>query len=97
MSVTYTTAAERDNARLWREARHGWPPPLLTVTSCVAVLAIALACVGRLRALDESQLAGGPVVNLNTVRDAQRWSLRSAPRSRTRTTAGWQRPSCSDS
>ena len=71
MSVTYTTAAERDRRRLLREARFGWPEPLLAVTSCVAALAIALACIGRLRAVDASEAGGGPVVNLNTVRDAR--------------------------
>ena len=72
MSVTYTTAAERDTHRLWRDARRGWPEPLLAVTSCVAALAIVLACIGRLRAFDESEVggAGARVVNLNTVRDA---------------------------
>ncbi len=69
MSVTYTTAADRDAHRLWRETRHGWPAPLLAVTSAVAALAIVLACTGRLRAFDESE-AGGRVVNLNTVRGA---------------------------
>jgi cell division protein FtsW (lipid II flippase) len=70
MSLTYTTAAERDTHRLWRDARHGWPEPLLVVTSCVAALAIALACFGRLRAFDESEPDSRRVVNLNTVRGA---------------------------
>jgi cell division protein FtsW (lipid II flippase) len=71
MSVTYTTAAERDTQRLWREARLRWPEPLLVVTSCVTALAIGLACIGRLRALDESETAGtAAVVNLNAIRDA---------------------------
>jgi hypothetical protein len=70
MSVTYTTAAQRDSHRVWRETRHGWPEPLLVVTSAVAALAIVLACTGRLRALDESEAAGGRVVNLSTVRGA---------------------------
>jgi hypothetical protein len=33
MSLTYTTAAERDTLRLNREARYGWPEPLLAATS----------------------------------------------------------------
>jgi cell division protein FtsW (lipid II flippase) len=70
MSVTYTTAAERDRHRLWRDARPGWREPILLATSCVAALAIVLACVGRLRVLDEAQLGGGRAINLNTVRDA---------------------------
>ncbi|MCA1561615.1 MAG: FtsW/RodA/SpoVE family cell cycle protein [Acidobacteria bacterium] len=71
MSVTYTTAAERDTLRLRQAARYRWPEPLLVVTSCVAVLAIVLACIGRLRAFDESEAnVGGRVVNLNIVRDA---------------------------
>jgi cell division protein FtsW (lipid II flippase) len=71
MSVTYTTAAERDTRRLWRETRPGWPEPLLAATSCVAALAIGLACVGRLRAFDASEAGGGrAVVNLNAVRDS---------------------------
>ena len=68
MSVTYTTAATRDAYRQQRVARYGLPVPLLAATSCVAVLAIALACVGRLRAFDEVE-RGRQVVNLNTVSD----------------------------
>ena len=70
MSVTYTTAAERDRQRSWHEARRAWPEPLLMAASLVAVLAIALACAGRLRALDGAEIGGGRVVNLNTVRGA---------------------------
>jgi cell division protein FtsW (lipid II flippase) len=70
MSLTYTTAAERDTHRLWRDARHGWPEPLLVATSCVAALAILLSCIGRLRAFDESETGSGRVVNVNTVRGA---------------------------
>ncbi|MGH8310749.1 MAG: FtsW/RodA/SpoVE family cell cycle protein, partial [Steroidobacteraceae bacterium] len=68
MSVTYTTAAERDAYRQRQVARYGLPEPLLMATSCVAVLAIALACIGRLRALDEAE-RGRQVVNLNAARD----------------------------
>ena len=38
--------------------------------SLVAVLALALACAGRLRAVDAAEIGGGRVVNLNTVRGA---------------------------
>ena len=68
MSVTYTTAAERDRSRRHRVARHWLPEPLLVATSCVAVLAIALACIGRLRAFGASE-DGRQVVNLNAARD----------------------------
>jgi cell division protein FtsW (lipid II flippase) len=70
MSVTYTTAAQRDRARV-RRGSYALPDRLLAATSCVAVLAIALACLGRLRAFDQSEAAGGAraIVNLNTVRD----------------------------
>src|SRR5688572_1301885 len=72
MSVTYTTAAEREAIRLQREAWYGWPEPLLAATSCVAILAIALASLGRLRALDAADASvRGRVVNLNTARSAQ--------------------------
>jgi cell division protein FtsW (lipid II flippase) len=68
MSVTYTTAAERDAYRQQQAARYRLPEPLLMATSCVAVLAIALACIGRLRAFDEAE-RGRQVVNLNAARD----------------------------
>ena len=68
MSVTYTTAAERDAYRQQPVARYGLPEPLLMATSCVAVLAIALACIGRLRVFDAAE-RGRQVVNLNAVRD----------------------------
>ena len=72
MSVTYTTAAERDALRLGRDARFGWPEPMLAATSLVAILAIALASMGRLRALDLADAGvNGRVVNLNTIRGAQ--------------------------
>ena len=68
MSVTYTTAAERDAYRQQPVARYALPEPLLLATSCVAVIAIALACIGRLRVFDEVE-RGRQVVNLNAVRD----------------------------
>ena len=72
MSVTYTTAAQRDALRVRREAGYRRPEPLLAATSLVAMLAIALASAGRLRALDASDAAiHGQVVNLNVVSGAQ--------------------------
>jgi cell division protein FtsW (lipid II flippase) len=72
MSVTFTTAAERDALRLGRAARAGWPEPMLAATSLVAILAITLASIGRLRALDLADAGvNARVVNLNTVRGAQ--------------------------
>ena len=71
MSVTYTSAAQRDALRIRQEFRY-LPEPLLAATSLVAILAIALASVGRLRALDATDAAvRGRVVNLNTVGGAQ--------------------------
>jgi cell division protein FtsW (lipid II flippase) len=69
MSVTYTTAADRDAFRQRQVAWSGLPEPLLIATSCVAALAIALACMGRLRAFDEAE-RGRQVVNLNAARDS---------------------------
>jgi cell division protein FtsW (lipid II flippase) len=69
MSVTYTAAAERDRYRQQRLVRYGLPEPLLMATSCVALLAITLACMGRLRAFDEAADGGRQVVNLNAARD----------------------------
>ena len=67
MSVTYTSAAQRDALRIRQEFRY-LPEPLLAATSLVAILAIALASVGRLRALDATDAAvRGRIVNLNTV------------------------------
>ena len=68
MSVTYTSAADRDRHREKRIVRFWLPEPLLIATSCVAVVAIALACVGRLGALDAVE-RGRSVVNLNTALD----------------------------
>lgn len=72
MGVTYTTAAERDGQRRrQRLSRVGLSDFLLTLTSCVALLAIALAYVGRVRtfALSENARAGAQIVDLNTVAD----------------------------
>jgi cell division protein FtsW (lipid II flippase)/cell division protein FtsI/penicillin-binding protein 2 len=69
VSVTYTTAAERDRHRDERTVRFWLPDPLLIATSCLAVLALTLAYVGRLRAFDDAE-RGRAVVNLNTALDA---------------------------
>jgi cell division protein FtsW (lipid II flippase) len=72
MSVTYTSAAERDARRTrHRISRVGLSGLLLAVTSSVAVFGITLAYVGRLRALDMSERTrpGAQTVNLNTVTD----------------------------
>ena len=69
MSVTYTTAAERDRRRPRRAAWLALPEPLLMAASCVAALAIALACSGRLLVLDAAE-RGAAIVNLNVARDA---------------------------
>ena len=70
MSVTYTTAAERDRHRSWHDTRRAWPEPLLMATSLVAALALVLACAGRLRAVDAAEIGGGRPANLNGVRSA---------------------------
>src|SRR5437763_2250887 len=72
MALTYTTAAVRDAHRSQR--RHDgvqWSDLALAATSCVAVLAIVLAYLGRMSVFDESERAraGASVVNLNTVAD----------------------------
>ena len=68
MSVTVTTASERDR----RERVHHAAPPvthqvLLLLTSVVAVMAIGLSYGGRVRATP----AGADVVNLNTVTEVR--------------------------
>jgi hypothetical protein len=69
MSVTYTTAAERDAYRARRAVRFSLPEPLLIAASVVAVIGITLASIGRLRAFDEAEESRA-VVNLNAVRDS---------------------------
>ena len=72
MSVTYTAAAERDARRL-----HHWSDRIdrsmlsMAATSCVAVLAIALAYAGRLSVFERSERVSAAVIpiNLNTVAD----------------------------
>ena len=71
MSVTYTTAAERDRRRHDRAVWFEWSEPLLVATSVVVALAITLACLGRLRAADAAARGNpGTAVNLNTARDS---------------------------
>ena len=71
MSVTYTTAAERDRIRERRAVRYVLPDPLLCAASAIAIAAIALATTGRLRALDEADgIRGAAIVNLNAAREA---------------------------
>jgi hypothetical protein len=72
MSVTYTTAAERDGRRTQqRVSRVDLAGVLLAMTSGVAVLGILLAYAGRLRAfeLSERGRSGAQMVNLNTLSD----------------------------
>jgi cell division protein FtsW (lipid II flippase) len=71
MSVTYTPAAERDRRLARRTHPYGWPDLLLGVTSCVALMAIALAYIGRLHAFEASEKTSNRdhIVNLNAVRD----------------------------
>ena len=56
-------------------------------TSCVAVLAIALACIGRLRAFDDAETRPAGRQSEHRARSRTRSSPRSAPSSPTRTTA----------
>ncbi len=72
MTVTYTSAAERDvRRRRQRISRFDLSGLLLAVTSTVAVFGIALAYVGRLRAFDmsENTRPAAHIVNLNTIAD----------------------------
>jgi cell division protein FtsW (lipid II flippase) len=73
MTVTYTSAADRDTRRTRRHARlFGVADALMWATSCVALLAISLAYTGRFRVFEasEAQHAGIRLVDLNTVTDA---------------------------
>ena len=69
MTITYTLAAERDR----RQQKLGVrlvPAWTLTVASCVAVAAIALAYTGKFRALSGAAAGRDTVINLNAARDA---------------------------
>jgi hypothetical protein len=73
MTVTYTSAAERDTQRTRHRARmFGVSDLLMWATSCVALFAISLAYTGRLRVFDASEAKHGEmrIVNLNTVSGA---------------------------
>src|SRR6185503_5529483 len=67
MGVTFTKAAERDGQRVRRRVR-GFDLAGLSVavTSGVAILAIALAYVGRLSVFEYAARPGTQPVNLNT-------------------------------
>jgi cell division protein FtsW (lipid II flippase) len=73
MTVTYTSAAERDTLRTRQRARmFGVSDLLMLATSCVALFAISLAYAGRVRVFEasEPQHADVRIVNLNTALDA---------------------------
>ncbi|MEP7310528.1 MAG: FtsW/RodA/SpoVE family cell cycle protein [Acidobacteriota bacterium] len=73
MTVTYTSAADRDSRRTHQRARRfGAADLLMWATSCVAFFAIGLAYTGRLHVFEatEAQRADTRIVNLNTVVDA---------------------------
>ncbi|PYQ85218.1 MAG: hypothetical protein DMG02_28890 [Acidobacteria bacterium] len=73
MTVTYTAATERDGRRTqhWTD-RFDLSAISMAATSCVAILAIALAYAGRTSVFDSSERAAAAVrpINLNTVADA---------------------------
>ena len=72
MSVTYSSAAERDVQRTARRVSHVRLADLaLALTSGAALLAITLASTGRLTAFERSENTrpGAQLVNLNTVAD----------------------------
>src|SRR5919198_1463619 len=72
MAVTYTTAAQRDARRIARERLA--PPPFeapLLVASALAIVLLAAAYLGAVNVPRTTAVRSGPVVNLNTVADAQ--------------------------
>jgi len=73
MTATYTAAANRDARRTERWTDRINPAALaLAATSCVAMLAIALAYAGRMTLVEgASRAAAGAPVDLNTVADAK--------------------------
>ncbi|HMF99009.1 MAG TPA: FtsW/RodA/SpoVE family cell cycle protein [Vicinamibacterales bacterium] len=73
MSVTYTAADDRDARRTGRgTGRIDRPVVSMAATSCVAMLAIALAYSGRLIVVDSSSRATAPApIDLNTVAGAK--------------------------
>jgi cell division protein FtsW (lipid II flippase) len=73
MTVTYTSAADREVLRTRQRARRlGVSDLLLVATSSVALFAISLAYIGRVRVFEaaETHHADVRIVNLNTVSDA---------------------------
>ena len=72
MTATYTAAVDRDAQQTGR--RPGFidmSVASIVATSCVAILAISLAYVGRMSAFDSSRpAAAAALVNLNTAPDA---------------------------
>src|SRR5262249_34016012 len=73
MTVTYTSAVERDARRTQhRTERIDLAALSVAATSCVAILAIALAYAGRMNVVaDASHAAAAAPVDLNTVADAR--------------------------
>jgi cell division protein FtsW (lipid II flippase) len=70
MSVTFTSAAERDRRRHQHAAWLEWSEPLLAAASLLAAVAIALACMGRLRVVDAAERGtAGTIVDINAARD----------------------------
>jgi cell division protein FtsW (lipid II flippase) len=72
MTATYTTAADRDAQRTGRRTSlFDLSVVSIVATSCVAMLAIALAYAGRMSAADSAgRTAAAAPVNLNTVADS---------------------------
>jgi cell division protein FtsW (lipid II flippase) len=73
MTVTYTSAADRDALRTRQRARmFGVSDLLMLATSCIALFAISLAYIGRLRVFEASGMhhADVRIVDLNTVSNA---------------------------
>lgn len=73
MTATYTAAVDRDAARTERRTdRINLAALSVAATSCVAMLAIALAYAGRMAVVDgASRAAAAAPVDLNTVADAR--------------------------
>jgi hypothetical protein len=73
MTVTHTSAADRDARRTRQRARmFGVSDLLMLATGLVALFAISLAYTGRFRVFEASEAhrTDGRIVNLNTVSDA---------------------------
>ena len=73
MTVTYTSAADRDTLRTRRSApMFGLSDLAMAATSCIALFAIALAYTGRLRTFEAAETLHADIrpVNLNSVQSA---------------------------